>query len=127
MEAEKRADLLKQFLMSEVWVDVLKPDIEARLAGEIQALVADTQGVRQRSGAIGELLWLMRLGQQDERRGRIKTLKAFLRWPTDSVVQFDLDKARQMAHNEDEARWKFLAEFGHTAPYLQPTAPSEQE
>jgi hypothetical protein len=120
IEPERRAELLRMLLASEVWRDVVVPKITEKLNTELQALVMDSGQSRQRFGAISTLSWFLRLPERDERRGRIKALQALLSWPVGEVAQFDLDKMRQTTHNEDEARYRFIAEYGHTIPYLPP-------
>jgi len=124
LEPERRAELLRLLLASEVWRDVVVPTLTAKLNAELQALVMDSGQGRQRFGAISTLAWFLRLPELDERRGRVKALQALLAWPSGEVAQFDLDKLRQNTHNEDEARHRFIAEYGHTLPY-QP--PAEEE
>lgn len=120
MEPKRRAELLRMLLASEVWKEVVVPTVQGRLNTELQALVMDSGKGRQRFGAISTLAWFLRLPEQDERRGRIKALQALLSWPAHDVAQFDLDMLRQTTHNEDEARYRFIAEYGHTIPYLPP-------
>lgn len=117
---ERKAELLRELIASEVWKAVLEPMLQARLQAEIQGLIQDSHSGSRRFGALSALTWFSRMARLEERRGFISSLQQLIAWPVGQLAQYDLDKLRENAQNEDEARYRWIAEYGHTIPYLPP-------
>lgn len=126
MTNEDRIEVLRTFVTSPLWLNIIEPMYRQRLANEVQALIDSGEDTHR--GAIEVILWALGIGSPPpssaKQRGKIRALQDLLMWPKAEVEQHELDKVRKQEQHSQQVRWDHYATWGRHSPVAPPDYPA---